>query len=69
MFRPGDGHDRITDFEVLEDRLGLDAAIARGQVVLEQQGGDLLVLLGSMTTVLLEGVVAGDLAAYSFFTI
>lgn len=69
VFRPGDGHDRITDFDVGEDRLGLDAAIARGQVVLEQQGDDLLVLLGSMTSVLLEGVLAGDLAAYSFFTI
>lgn len=69
VFRPGDGHDRITDFDPARDRLGLDTAIARGQVALTQQGDDLLVQLGADTSVVLEGVAQGDLLPFSLFTL
>lgn len=69
VFRPGEGDDRITDFNPEEDRIGVDAAISRGNLSVTHQGDDLLIRFGSDGSVLLKHLSLSDLDAFSIFTL
>lgn len=69
VFRPGDGQDRITDFDPVEDRIGLDAVLARGNATLHQQGEDLVLIFHSGDAITMEGIAAAEFLPWSIFTI
>lgn len=57
-FESGGGADRVTDFDVAQDRLAFGAGIAPGALTVAAQGFDTLISDGAGLTVLLQGVDA-----------
>lgn len=65
-FAPGTGHDRITDFDLAEDRLAFGGGLTSADLAITQVGADTRVEAGDTQSVLLEGVTAAELAEAHF---
>ncbi|HEV2816967.1 MAG TPA: calcium-binding protein [Allosphingosinicella sp.] len=68
-FGPGDGDDRITDFEKMKDTIffqGVSGVDDFGDLTFTKVGGDVLITWGTSDSILLEGVKLNQIHASDF---
>ena len=65
VIRPGQGFDRVTDFEDGQDKIVLDD-INFGQLSIQQSNNDVLISRGTERLLLLQNTNVGDISAANF---
>jgi hypothetical protein len=65
----GDGTDKVGNFQIGEDFLGLTGGLSFGQLSITQDGNDAFISFKDDSLAILTGVNASDLTAASFTTI